>query len=77
MDEYLDDLLPDDVDEVAPETEQEILEEKMAAIDAPLKLDYKLTDINDRVALVDKIIAATPKEKLTNRYLEYLGDYIM
>lgn len=80
MDELLTDFPLDDMDldeEAAPEQEQEILEEKIAAADAPLKLDYKLTNINERVALVDKIIAATPKQQLTPRYLEILGDYIM
>ena len=42
-----------------------------------LKLDYSLKDMTDRVALVDKIVESTPKEKLTPFYLEILADYIM
>jgi hypothetical protein len=62
MDELTtDNLLADDIEDAAPEMEQEILEEKIAAANAPLKLDYKITDINERTKLVEKIIAATPK----------------
>ena len=41
-----------------------------------IKLDYTLEDPADRVALVEKIIAEASPEKLTNRYLEILADYI-
>lgn len=42
-----------------------------------LKPDYKLKTTEERAALVNQIIAATSEDKLTPRYLEYLGDYIM
>ena len=45
--------------------------------DAPLKLDYFLQTPEERNELVKKIIAQTPPEKLTNRYLEILTDYII
>lgn len=61
------------------ESEAEILEEKIATdnIEPALKLDYKLKDAEARAALVSRIVAATPQEQLTNRYLEILGDYMM
>lgn len=40
-------------------------------------LDYSLTTCAERSECVEKVIASTPKEKLTNRYLNYLGDYIL
>lgn len=42
-----------------------------------IKLDYSLKTMKERAALVNKITAATPAEKLTPKYLEILGDYIM
>lgn len=42
-----------------------------------LKLDYKLKTCAERTELVQKIIAQTPTDKLTQAYLEILGDYIM
>ena len=43
----------------------------------PLKLDYTIESSKERNELVKKIIAATPPQRLTNRYLEYLADYIL
>ena len=42
-----------------------------------LKLDYTLQSPADRNELVKKIIAATPPEKLTKKYIEILTDYII
>lgn len=42
-----------------------------------IKLDYTLEDSAERVALVEKILATTPPEKLTNQYISKLGDYIL
>ena len=66
------DFLPDDAD-------AEVIEEKIIAEDiAPIiKLDYKLKTTEERRDLVERLIAQTPQEHLTNRYLEILGDYIM
>ena len=41
------------------------------------ELDYSLTTPAERTECVKKVIASTPKEKLTQRYLNYLGDYIL
>ena len=41
------------------------------------KLDYSLKTSEERVECVKKVIASTPKEKLTQKYLNYLGDYIL
>lgn len=42
-----------------------------------LKLDYSITQPSARVQLVKKIVENTPQEKLTNRYLEILANYII
>jgi len=42
-----------------------------------LKLDYTLETPEERNELVKKIIASLPEEKLTNRYLEILANYII
>ena len=63
---------------------QEILE-NAAAVDEQqqsqqknfLRLDYSLDDPEERVQLVKKIVENTPQEKLTNKYLEILADYII
>ena len=73
----------DEFDEAASdedEVEQEIesIEEKMTEAEVPnIKLDYSLKTMRERVDLVNKITEQIPAEKLTARYLEILGDYIM
>lgn len=42
-----------------------------------MELDYSLTTSEERVELVNKIIAETPQHELTNKYLQYLSDYIL
>ena len=42
-----------------------------------IKLDYSLESPADRTKLVERIVKETPPEKLTNRYLEILSDYII
>lgn len=42
-----------------------------------MNLDYSLKTNEERVELVNKIIASTPPEKLTKQYLEILADYII
>lgn len=44
---------------------------------AELKLDYTLKTMEERGALVKKIIAQTPKSKLTQKYLDILADYLV
>ena len=79
MEETLYDNLLEDQETLAPEQEAEILEEKLVIenIDTVIKLDYKLKTCAERAELVNKIIAQTPQDRMTNRYLEILGDYIM
>lgn len=78
----LSDILPEedpDTEDSAPAQEAEVIEEKLLEenIESTIKLDYKLKTCEERADLVNKIVAQTPKEKLSNRYLEILGDYIM
>ena len=70
---------PYENDELAPEQEAELIEHKIEEenIQPTQKLDYKLKTCAERAELVNEIVAQTPKENLTNRYLEILGDYIM
>lgn len=42
-----------------------------------IKLDYTLSSAEDRIDLVNKILSQTPPEKLTNKYIEILTDYII
>lgn len=42
-----------------------------------IKLDYTIEDPKERVSLVEKIIASTPPEQLTDYYLGKLSDYIV
>lgn len=42
-----------------------------------LKLDYTIQSSQERTALVQKIVDSLPPEKLTNRYLEIMADYII
>lgn len=42
-----------------------------------ITLDYSLKTPEERKALVDKIVAETPTEKLTPKYLEILSDYLV
>ena len=59
--------------------ENENIEEQLAEeeINPSIKLDYTLQSPTERNELVKKIIEQTPPEKLTNRYLEILTDYII
>ena len=42
-----------------------------------LRLDYSLENPEDRVKLVNKIVENTPPQKLNNKYLQILADYII
>ena len=53
------------------------MDEKEQQVREPLKLDYSLQTTEERSALVKKIIAQTPKSKLTQKYLDILADYIV
>ena len=66
-------------DEDSLELLSEVIKEKIEAeeVDTPLKLDYTIESPQERNELVKKIINETPPEKLTNRYLEILADYVI
>lgn len=51
--------------------------EQQSADPTYIKLDYTLENVEDRLALVNKIIETAPPEKLTSKYLEKLGDYLV
>lgn len=61
------------------QADAESLEDKAAAenITFAYSLDYKLESPSERNELVKKIIDITPPDKLTNRYIEILTDYII
>lgn len=42
-----------------------------------IKMDWSITDPEGRVKKVEEIIANTPPERLTPKYLEKMGDYIV
>ena len=66
--------------DMAPEQQEiENIEEKLENenIQTTIKLDYKLKTTEERAELVSRIVESTPKDQLTNRYLEILGAYIM
>ena len=69
----------DENEDNAAQIDQESIENKIAEedIEEVIKLDYSLETPSERNELVKKIIDKTPPEKLTNRYLEILTDYII
>ena len=59
-----------------------LTENKEFLTDAPaefeyIKMDYKLKTAEERVEKVKEIIANTPSERLTQKYLDKLSDYIV
>ena len=59
-----------------------LTENKEFSTDAPaefeyIKMDYKLKTAEERVEKVKEIIANTPSERLTQKYLDKLSDYIV
>ena len=70
MDEQKDLLFSEE--DVKDNTEQK--EQKQESV---IRLDYTLETPEERNELVKKIIDNTPSERLTNRYLEILSDYII
>lgn len=69
----------DEEDEDDGQGDAETIEDKVAAenITFAYSLDYKLGTPQERNELVKKIIDNTPPDKLTNRYIEILTDYII
>lgn len=76
---HLEEADPYENENAAPEQEAEILEHQIEdeQIEPVLKLNYQLKTCEERAALVNEIVARTPQEHLTNRYLEILSDYII
>lgn len=70
--------LADDEIEIR-QSEDETIEDKLIEenLDTRIKLDYSLQTPQERNELVKKIIAATPPELLTDRYVNILSDYII
>lgn len=69
-DEYIFDAETEEDEKI----QQEIAEEEDPGY---IKMDYSLEDPRDRVKKVEEIIANTPPERLTQRYIEKLSDYII
>lgn len=70
----LDDSAEDDSFKENENIEKAIVEENIKPV---RKLDYTLETPQERNKLVKLIVAETPPEQLTNRYLEILTDYII
>lgn len=62
-------------DEESGNEEINLLDEK--ASEPNLKLDYSIESSKERTELVKKIVDSLPPEKLTNRYLEVLANYMI
>ena len=67
--------------EISIEVQEEVIEEEdlnyVEYDESYIKMDFSLETPEERNALVQKIIKETPPEKLTNKYLEKLADYIV
>ena len=70
----LDDSAEDDSFKENENIEKAIVEENIKPV---RKLDYTLETPQERSKLVKLIVAETPPEQLTNRYLEIVTDYII
>ena len=67
--------------EISIEVQEEVIEEEdlnyVEYDESYIKMDFSLETPEERNVLVQKIIKETPPEKLTNKYLEKLADYIV
>lgn len=59
------------------ENQKEIVQNQEDQSSTNIKLDYTIESPQERTALVQKIVQSLPPERLTNRYLEILSDYII
>lgn len=59
------------------EKEKNILNNSQEEKDDYIKMDWSIEDPKERVALVEKIIASTPPERLTQVYLDKMAEYII
>ena len=55
----------------------EEIKKEVSAEDDYIKMDYSIDTIEGRLQKVDEIIANTPSEKLTSKYLEAMGKYLI
>ena len=55
----------------------EEIKKEVSAEDGYIKMDYSIDTIEGRLQKVDEIIANTPSEKLTSKYLEAMGKYLI
>lgn len=76
-------VLKDEDDEEDPSNDLDYVDQRIEDLTetetkkSSTKLDYSLQTKEERNALVTKIIAETPPEQLTPKYLEILADYIV
>jgi len=68
-------LLEDNEEDTDIELQE--LQEEADSADDYIKMDYSLLTPEARAAKVDEIIANTPPERLTSRYLDRLAEYIV
>lgn len=55
----------------------EEIKKEMSAEDGYIKMDYSIDTVEGRLQRVNEIIASTPSEKLTSKYLEKMGSYLI
>ena len=55
----------------------EEIKKEAPAEDGYIKMDYSIDTIEGRLQRVNEIIANTPSEKLTSKYLEKMGTYLI
>jgi hypothetical protein len=55
----------------------EEIKKRVSAEDDYIKMDYSIDTIEGRLQKVNEIIANTPSEKLTSKYLEAMGKYLI
>ena len=78
--EYCGSQVDDTLDEIEEDLDADLeLQEDIEAEENPgyIKMDYSLETPAERTAKVEEIIANTPPERLTSKYLEKLADYII
>ena len=72
--EQIIDLFPEDDELEIQQLQEEIAEDQEQDY---IKMDYTLPTAEARAAKVDEIIANTPQERLTPKYLDRLAEYIV
>lgn len=57
--------------------QQQKKEDNTHAEDNYIKMDYSLETVEERIDKINEIVSNTPSERLTSKYLERLGDYLL